>query len=77
MRPRRVRAEAVGGGFAHVVSPSLTSSQRVLSVDVERCCNFDDVLTHFFGESIVSHTEKEEHTPEKNILVVHTTNILQ
>ena len=32
-RPRRVRAEAPCGGFARVVSPPLTSSQRVLSVD--------------------------------------------
>ena len=31
--PRRVRAEAPCGGFARVVSPPLTSSQRVLSVD--------------------------------------------
>ena len=32
-RPRRVRAEVPCGGFARVVSPPLTSSQRVLSVD--------------------------------------------
>ena len=39
-RPRRVRAEVPCGGFARVVSPPLTSSQRVLSVDSSRILIF-------------------------------------
>ena len=35
-RPPRARAEAPSGGFARGVSPSLTTSQRVPSVDFEK-----------------------------------------
>ena len=62
-RPRRVRAEAPCGGFARVVSPPLTSSQRVLS----GVSNFTkDAASPIFRKNVMEFSQNFASSTQRN-----------